>query len=117
VIRKLTLVAAFAAGYVLGSKAGIQRYQQIRSTAKHLADQPVVHSTTEKVQAKATEVVDVAKGKAVEKAHDAVDSVKGKAQDAVGQVKDKVTHPDDQTPATANGHPTAAGAAASDTAL
>ena len=31
---KLTLLAAFAAGYVLGSKAGRERYDQIRELAK-----------------------------------------------------------------------------------
>jgi hypothetical protein len=31
---KLTLLAAFAAGYVLGSKAGRERYDQIRDLAK-----------------------------------------------------------------------------------
>lgn len=31
---KLTLLAAFAVGYVLGSKAGRERYDQIRDLAK-----------------------------------------------------------------------------------
>ena len=31
---KLTLAAAFAAGYVLGSKAGRERYDQIRNLAR-----------------------------------------------------------------------------------
>ncbi|MCW2621990.1 MAG: hypothetical protein JWL64_1592 [Frankiales bacterium] len=63
-IRKLTFVAAFGAGYVLGAKAGKQRYEQIKGTVQTVAAKPAVHSATEKVQAKAGDLADTAKGKA-----------------------------------------------------
>jgi alkylation response protein AidB-like acyl-CoA dehydrogenase len=94
VIGKLSLVAAFGAGYVLGAKAGTQRYEKIRRTAQGIAEQPLVHSATEKVQAKAAEAVDAAKGIAAEKAHDAATAAKVKATETATAVKEKVVHLD-----------------------
>ena len=38
-IRKITLMCGFAAGYVLGAKAGTQRYAQIQGQARALLQQ------------------------------------------------------------------------------
>ena len=37
---KLGLAAGLAAGYVLGTRAGRERYQQLTASAKRLADDP-----------------------------------------------------------------------------
>lgn len=77
-IRKLTLAAAFSAGYVLGAKAGTERYDQIISGVQGLAGKPVVKDATDKAQAKASDLADQAKGKAAATAHEAVETVKDK---------------------------------------
>lgn len=68
-MKKLTLLIAFAAGYVLGAKAGRGRYEQIKSGAQKVAENP-------RVQAAAENAKDVAK----EKAGDAVAAAKEKVE-------------------------------------
>lgn len=41
-IKKLTLLAAFGGGYVLGAKAGRERYEQILETAHQVTEDPRV---------------------------------------------------------------------------
>jgi len=72
---KITLLAGGAIGYVLGTRAGRQRYEQIKSQAQSLWNNP-------KVQEKATQAQDFAKEKAPE--------VKDKAAEAASAAKDKV---------------------------
>lgn len=79
-IRKLTLVAAFGAGYVLGAKAGKGRYDQIVAGVQDIAAKPAVQSATDKVSAKATDVAEQAKDKATALAGDAVETVKDKVR-------------------------------------
>ena len=43
---KVTFLVGFAAGYVLGSRAGRARYEQIRQAARSFLDSPAVASTT-----------------------------------------------------------------------
>jgi hypothetical protein len=49
-IKKLTLLAAFGGGYVLGARAGRERYEQIRQTAQQVADDPRVQQATSQAQ-------------------------------------------------------------------
>ena len=44
-MRKLPLLLAAGVGYVLGTKAGRERYEQIRSSAQRLAKDPRVQRT------------------------------------------------------------------------
>jgi hypothetical protein len=53
-MRKLSHLAAFGMGYVLGAKAGQQRYEQIKSAASRVKDDP-------RVQSAASTVVDTAR--------------------------------------------------------
>ena len=48
-MRKLLLLVAFAAGYVLGAKAGRQRYEQIMSAANRVKEDPHVRSAASTV--------------------------------------------------------------------
>ena len=45
-IRKLTLAAGFGAGYVLGARAGKERYRQIETKFRELAGKPAVQDMT-----------------------------------------------------------------------
>jgi hypothetical protein len=58
---KLILVAGLATGYVLGSRAGRERYEQIKAGADKVWNTPTVQSGVQKVQDFAGERVDVVK--------------------------------------------------------
>jgi hypothetical protein len=75
-MKKLFLLAVAGAGYVLGAKAGRQRYEQIKSTFIKVKDNPTV-------QEKAHQVADVAK----EQAPVMKDKVVGAAGAAAAKVR------------------------------
>jgi hypothetical protein len=58
---KLAVAAGFAAGYVLGTKAGRQRYEEIVAQARKVAGNETVQSTAGVLQAKGSDLVDKAK--------------------------------------------------------
>ena len=58
---KLAVAAGFAAGYVLGSKAGRQRYEEIVAQARKVAGNEKVQSTAGALQSKGTGLVEKAK--------------------------------------------------------
>jgi hypothetical protein len=80
-MKKLTLLAAAGAGYVLGARAGHERYEQIKSGARRVAGNP-------KVQAAAS----TAKDTVAQQAPVVADAVKDKASSAASAVADKVGH-------------------------
>ena len=104
-IRKLTLAAGFGAGYVLGAKAGTERYDQIVAKARELAGMPAVQEVTSTLTSTASTLADTAKTKA----NDTISSVAAPAPETV----------DLTTGASTTGYDTGAapmaGAAASDT--
>ena len=57
-------VVGFAAGYVLGSKAGRRRYEQISSAARTVRNNPKVQEAAGKVQHQAADAISTAKDKA-----------------------------------------------------
>jgi hypothetical protein len=61
---KATFLAGFATGYVLGSRAGRQRYEQIRRAAKGVAASPVVQRAATAVQQQAGDALSAARDKA-----------------------------------------------------
>lgn len=79
-IRKLTLAAGFAAGYVLGAKAGQERYRQIEAKFRELAGKPAVQDLTHTVADTAGQLGDKAKT-----------AVTTKVSETVSAVGDKVT--------------------------
>ncbi len=75
-MKKLSLLTAGFVGYVLGSRAGRERYEQIKKVATRVKDDP-------RVQEKATHAADLAKEKAP--------IVKDKVVAAATTAADKVT--------------------------
>jgi hypothetical protein len=61
---KVTFLAGFATGYVLGSRAGRARYEQIRQAARAFARNPAVQSTASTLQHQAEDALSSAKDKA-----------------------------------------------------
>jgi hypothetical protein len=64
---KATFAVGFATGYVLGSKAGRERYDQIARAARGLSESPAVQSAAGVLQAQAINLVDTAKQAVVDK--------------------------------------------------
>lgn len=91
---KPSLVVGFAAGYVLGSRAGRERYEQIAAGARRFAGNPTVQSAASKAQdTVATQAPVVA------------EAVKDKATSAASAVADKVSRDNDQPAAGTNARP------------
>ena len=76
-IRKLTLAAGFGAGYVLGAKAGQERYRQIEAKFRELAGMPAVQDMTSTLADTASTIGDTAKTKVTEKVAAVGDKVSG----------------------------------------
>lgn len=85
-VKKLLLLAAVAVGYVLGSRAGRGRYEQIKRGFLRVKDDP-------RVQEKSHQAADLAKETATVATAAAVD----KAQAAAAAARDKVTGGSDDT--------------------
>ncbi|MCW2679771.1 MAG: hypothetical protein JWM62_1172 [Frankiales bacterium] len=79
--KKLTLAAAAGAGYVLGAKAGKERYTQIEAKFREIAGMPAVQSATTTVVETASSVADTAKTAATDKVSAVADKAKGSKGD------------------------------------
>lgn len=62
-MRKLLILAALAVGYVLGAKAGRQRYEQIKRLSRQVADNPKVQGVAGLLEAQAEDLVHQVKEK------------------------------------------------------
>ncbi|MGC5011398.1 YtxH domain-containing protein [Streptosporangium sp. DT93] len=60
---RMMFCVGFAAGYVLGSRAGRERYEQIKQLAQRVSENPSVQETAGLVGAKVTKATGVAKDK------------------------------------------------------
>ena len=75
-MRKTTALIAGAIGYVLGTRAGRERYEQIRTTVMRLKNNPKVQQTARSAADTAKDVAPVVKDK--------VSGVAGSAAQKVG---------------------------------
>lgn len=71
-MKKILVILAFGAGYVVGARAGRRRYDQIRKKAQQLWHDDHVQSAVQS----AGEAVESAAGKAVDKAGDLIGKVR-----------------------------------------
>jgi hypothetical protein len=76
-MKKLTLLAAVGVGYVLGTKAGRERYEQIKGTFIKVKDNPRVQETAQQAADFAVDKAPVVKEKVAEAAGSATAKVKG----------------------------------------
>lgn len=84
-MKKLSILVAGAVGYVLGSRAGRERYEQIKETALKVRQNPKVRDLAAQAQDAATHQAAVAKDFAVD------------------FTKDKVLNRDDEPASKSNG--------------
>lgn len=79
-MKKLTVLVAAAAGYVLGTRAGRERYEQIKRQVTKTWNNPKVQET-----------VDVVQDQAKQTGADVASAVGSKVSSAASDVKAKVT--------------------------
>jgi len=58
---KMMFLAGAAAGFVFGTRAGREKYDQMMTAARKAMDNPTVHETTGQIQAQATKLLDQGK--------------------------------------------------------
>ena len=75
-MKRLLLLIGFGAGYVAGSAAGRERYEQIRSLSLRVKNNPKVQATAASAADKAKEAAPVVKDKVTEAAGTAAAKVK-----------------------------------------
>lgn len=56
-MSKIPFIIGLGAGYVLGTRAGRERYEKLRAAASHVADQPFVRDRVSRAQEAAGEFV------------------------------------------------------------
>ncbi len=83
---KLFFAAGAATGYVLGARAGRERYEQIRRIARGVRTNPKVQQATANLEHRADEMADQVKRAATHKANEVAQSVTGRIADTVSSV-------------------------------
>ena len=78
IIKRLPLLIAGGIGYVLGARAGRERYDQLKSAYETVKNDP-------RVQEKTGQAADFAKDRLTEAASAATDTVKGAASSSPAQ--------------------------------
>ena len=81
-MKKLMLLGAGAVGYVLGAKAGRERYDQIAEQARKLRSNPTVQDKVDQAKHAAKGAADSAVEKAREQAHGGSTTPAGTAPNA-----------------------------------
>lgn len=89
-MKKLALLTAAAVGYVLGTRAGRGRYEQIKQQAEKVWHTDPVQSTAHKAQDTAKQAASDVGHRVAETAKDVSGVVSEKAKDVSGTVSDKV---------------------------
>ena len=84
---KLGIAIGLAAGYVLGTRAGRERYQQLTASAKRLADDPSV----QRLQVELNGLFGSAKERVTDSAGTTVQRVSDQAADKVQQARQRTT--------------------------
>jgi hypothetical protein len=92
-MRKLTILLSGAIGYVLGSRAGRERYEQIKGLATRVKDDPRVQEKTQQAADLAKEKAPVVKEKVQGAATAASERVKDATSGGEGSLEDQL-HPE-----------------------
>jgi hypothetical protein len=82
---KLGIAVGLAAGYVLGTRAGRERYQQLTASAKRLADEPSVQRLQEELNG----LFGSARQRVTDTASTTVQRVSDQAADKVQQARQR----------------------------
>ncbi len=75
---KVSFLAGFSAGFVVGAKAGRERYEQLMKLARRTADNPAVQQAAAAMQAKAAGLASTATHKVADQLHEGMASARDK---------------------------------------
>jgi hypothetical protein len=81
---RITFLSGLAVGFVLGARAGRERYEQIKRVGRRVADSPAAQQAAGAVQAQAAGLAKTAKQKVTDGLHDRVPKLAAAAKDKVG---------------------------------
>jgi hypothetical protein len=81
---RITFLGGLAAGFVLGARAGRERYEQMKRLGRSVADSPAAQQAAGAVQAQAAGLAKTARQKVADGLHDRVPKIAGAARDKVG---------------------------------
>jgi hypothetical protein len=104
---RATFLAGLAAGFVVGTRAGREYYEQMKKAGRKVVESPAVQKTTHAAGDKATELSKAAGRKAAERMPKITETAKTSASKVRGQL-DRIPgrHSDDTEQAAVNGsHP------------
>ncbi len=79
-------LAGLAVGFVAGTRAGRERYEQMKKLARQAVESPAVRKTTQAAGVKATELTKVARDKAVTRMPKLTETAKSSASKVRGQL-------------------------------
>ena len=91
-MKKLTMLAAFAAGYVLGARAGRERYHQIMGTVDKVRQDPRVQEKTQQAVGVAKQQAPLVADKVTSAATSAASAAAAKVGGAHGSDNGQPTH-------------------------
>ena len=83
-LYRITFLSGLAAGFILGARAGRERYEQIKRAGRRVADSPAAQQAAGAVQAQAAGLARAAKQKVTDEFHDRMPKLAGTARDKVG---------------------------------
>ena len=83
---RVTFLAGLAVGFVAGTRAGRERYEQMKKLARKAAESPAVRKATQAAGAKATELAKVARDKAATRMPKLTETAKSSASKVRGQL-------------------------------
>jgi hypothetical protein len=81
---RITFLSGLAVGYVLGARAGRERYEQIVRLGRRVADNPAAQQAAGAVQAQAAGFAKTARQKVTDGLHDGVPKMAGVASHVPG---------------------------------
>ncbi len=76
---RIAFLGGLAAGFVLGTRAGRERYEQIKQAGKRLAESPAAQQAAGAVQAQAAGIAKAAKQRVTDELHDRMPKLAGTA--------------------------------------
>lgn len=102
-MKKIVLLLAVGIGYVLGTKAGRERYEQLRAGFLKVKESPTVQSTAHQAADVAREKAPVVKDKIVEVAGAAAEKVRPSSGSSLGDLESQL--PEDNVARQENPYP------------
>jgi hypothetical protein len=89
---RIGFLSGLAVGYVLGARAGRERYEQITRIGRTVADHPATQQAAGAVQAQAAGLAKAAKQKVTDGLQDRMPKLAGTAKDKVGDLRRRNGH-------------------------